>query len=84
MEKNQQRNKRSNNRSKFVCSWFLKIWDICSKKTENENQYSKIKEFMYEKLCYISSTSKYEKSNSNINIAKISHLTFDMLCYLFE
>ena len=37
-------------------------------------------EFMYEELCYKSSTSKYEKSNSNINISKISHLPFDILC----
>ena len=35
---------------------------------------------MYEELCYKSSTSKYQISNSNINILKISHLTFDMLC----
>ena len=41
-------------------------------------------EFMYEKLCYKISTSKYEKSNSNINISKISHLHFDMLCFLIE
>ena len=53
-------------------------------KIENKNQYSKINKFMFEKLCYKSSTSKYEKSNSNFNISKISHLTFDMLCYLFE
>ena len=41
-------------------------------------------EFMYEELCYKSSTSKYEKSNSNINISNISHLTFDMLCFSLE
>ena len=35
---------------------------------------------MYEESCHKSSTSKYEKSNSNINISKISHLPFDMLC----
>ena len=35
---------------------------------------------MYEESCYKSSTSKYEKSNSNNNISKISHLLFDMLC----
>ena len=39
---------------------------------------------MYEKSCYKSSTSKYEKSNSNINISKISQLPFDMLCCLLE
>ena len=39
---------------------------------------------MYEKSCYKSSTSKYEKSNSNINMNNISHLPFDMLCYLLE
>ena len=38
-------------------------------------------EFMYEESCYKSSTSKYGKSNSNINISKISHLPFDMLCF---
>ena len=37
-------------------------------------------EFMYVELCYKSSTSKYEKPNSNINIPKISHSPFDMLC----
>ena len=36
---------------------------------------------MYEDLCYKSSTSKYEKLNSNINISKILHLPFDMLCF---
>ena len=36
---------------------------------------------MYEESFYKSSTSKYGKSNSNINISKISHLTFDMLCF---
>ena len=40
--------------------------------------------FMYEELCYKSSTSKYEKSNSNINISNISHLTFDMLFFSLE
>ena len=35
---------------------------------------------MYVESCYKSSTSKYEKSNSNINISKISHLPFDILC----
>ena len=37
-------------------------------------------EFMHEELCCKISTSKYEKSNSNINISKILHLPFDMLC----
>ena len=41
-------------------------------------------EFMYEESCYKGSTSKYEKPNSNINISKIPHLTFDMLCFLIE
>ena len=36
------------------------------------------------KLCYKSSTSKYEKSNINFNISKILHFPFDMLCYLLE
>ena len=36
---------------------------------------------MYAKLSYKSSTSKHEKSNININISKISHLPFDMLCF---
>ena len=36
------------------------------------------------KSCYKSSTSKYEKSNSNINISEIMHLPFDTLCYLIE
>ena len=38
-------------------------------------------EFMYVELCYKSSTSKYEKSKSNIKIPKISHLPYDMLCF---
>ena len=37
-------------------------------------------EFMYEESCYKSSTLKYEKSNSNINISKMPHLPFDFLC----
>ena len=37
--------------------------------------------FVYVESCYKSSTSKYEKSNSNINITKISHLPFDMLFF---
>ena len=36
---------------------------------------------MCEELYYKSSTSKYEKSNSNINISNILHLPFDMLCF---
>ena len=39
---------------------------------------------MYEESCYKSSTSKYEKLNSNINISNILHLPFDMLCFLLE
>ena len=38
-------------------------------------------EFVYVELCYKSSTSKYKKPNSNINISKIYHLPFDMLCF---
>ena len=53
-------------------------------KIENNNQCSLINKFMYEKLCYKSSTWKNEKSNSNIDISKISHLPFDILCYLLE
>ena len=37
---------------------------------------------MYEESCYKISTSKYEKSNTNINISKILHLPFDMLCVI--
>ena len=37
-------------------------------------------EFMYVKLCYKSSTSKFEKSNSNINIFKILHY---LLIFIF-
>ena len=39
---------------------------------------------MYEKLCYKSLTSKYEKPNSNFNISKILNLPFDILRYLLE
>ena len=38
-------------------------------------------QFLYFKSSYKSLTSKYEKSNSNINISKISHLPFDVLCF---
>ena len=41
-------------------------------------------EFKYVESCYNISTSKYEKSNSNIKISKISHLPFDMLCFSLE
>ena len=40
--------------------------------------------FVYVKLSYKSSTSIYEKSNSNIDIFKISHLPFNMLCFSLE
>ena len=46
--KNQQRNKRCNTKSKFVCSWFLKLWDICWQKWKRKNQCSIINKFMYE------------------------------------
>ena len=36
---------------------------------------------MYEKSCYKSSTLKDERSELNVNIFKILHLPFDMLCY---
>ena len=39
-------------------------------------------EFMYEKSCYKSLTSKYEKPNSNINIFKTSHLP--LICCVFS
>ena len=55
-----------------------------SAKIENKNQFSIINKFMYEKLCYKSSTSKYENTNINFNIDNILHLPFDMLCYLLE
>ena len=41
-------------------------------------------ELMYEELCYKISTQKYEKPNSNINIYKNLHLTFNMVCNLLE
>ena len=41
-------------------------------------------EFVYVEFCYKNPTSKYEKSNSDINISKMLHLPFDMLCYLLE
>ena len=53
-------------------------------KNRNKNQCSIIKKNMYEKPCLKSSTPKYEKFNSYINISKISHLSFYMLCYLLE
>ena len=43
-----------------------------------------IKIFMYVKSCYKISTFKNDESNSNINICKILHLPFDMLCYFIE
>ena len=55
-----------------------------SAKFEKKKQCSIIQKYIYEKLCYKSSTSKYEKLNSNINISTIMHLPFDMLCYLLE
>ena len=55
-----------------------------SARIEKKDQCSLINKFIYEKLCYKSSTPKYKKLNSNINIYKIMHLTFDMLCYLLE
>ena len=62
----------------------IKIMRDLSEKIEKKNQCSIINKFMYEKSCEQSSTSKYEKLNSNINITKILHLRFDMLCYLLE
>ena len=55
-----------------------------SEKNEKKNQRSILNKFMYKKSCYKSSTSKNEKSNSNINIHKILHSPFDILCYLLE
>ena len=40
--------------------------------------------FMYVESCYKSLTSKYQKSNSDINISKIYRLPFDMLCFSLE
>ena len=36
---------------------------------------------MYVESCCKNSTSKYEKSNSNIDISRIPHLRFNMLCF---
>ena len=42
------REKRCNNKSKFVCSCFLKLWKICRQKSENKNQCSIIIKIIYE------------------------------------
>ena len=55
-----------------------------SENFENKNQCSIIKNIMHGKSCYKGSTSEYENSKSNFDIYKISHLPFDMLCYLLE
>ena len=55
-----------------------------SAKIVTKNQCSIINKFMYENLCYKSSTSKYEKMNSNIIISDKMHLPFYILCYLLE
>ena len=39
-------------------------------------------EFMYEESCYKISTSKYKKSNSNMNIYKIS--TYLLIFFVFR
>ena len=69
---------------KFCLLLILKIMRDFSAKTENKDQCTIINKFMYEKLCYKISTSKYEILNRNINISKIWHLPFDILCYLLE
>ena len=38
-------------------------------------------EIMYVESCYNVSISKYKKSKSNIKIAKISNLPFDIFCF---
>ena len=66
---------------KVFCSWLLKLWEI-----SNQKLIIKINsvEFMYVESCYKSSTSKYEKSNRNINISKIYNLPFDMFSFSLE
>ena len=40
--------------------------------------------FMYVKLSYKFLTSKYKKSNGNINISRISDLSLDIICVSHE
>ena len=84
LEKNQQRINLCNTKSKFYSSWFLKLWDICWQKPKRRtNAVKSINLFM--KYCVTKfQHKKNDKSNSNINITKILHLTFDMVCCLLE
>ena len=53
---------------KFCLLLILKIMRDFSAKTKNKDQCTIIKKFMYEKLCYKLSTSKYEILNRNNNM----------------
>ena len=79
--KNQQRNKLWNNKSKF---FFLDSWNDEIILVKKPKMKTNAVEFMYEESCYKSSSSKYEKPNSNINISKTSHLPSDMLWFSLE
>ena len=65
-----------NNLFRFL---FLKLWVICNPK----NSILKINavQFVYVELCYKILTSRYKKSNRNINISNISDLPFDVMCF---
>ena len=53
-------------------------------KIENTNQCSLLKENYVFKIVLQKINIKNDESNSNINIFKILHLPFDMLCYFIE
>ena len=53
-------------------------------RTEKKNQCNLTNKLMYVKPCCKSSTLRNDESNSNINIFKILHLPFDILCYFIE
>ena len=68
-----------NQRLFLIDSWNYERFDV----KKSKMKFNAV-EFMYKELCYKFLASKYEKSNRNITISKILHLTFDILCYLIE
>ena len=58
LEKNPQKIKLCNTKSKFVSSWLLKLLESLLAKIEKKNKCSIINKCMYVTLCYKSSTLK--------------------------
>ena len=83
-KKNPRKIKLFNIKLKFDCSLFLNCFDRFVGKIRKEKSMQNIQQIYEWKIVLQKFNKKNDKLNSNIDISKISHLPFDMLCYFIE